>query len=236
MFIIHIACHHILIEQIEEQLLNKDFEHVTIKTTTSLVKDFIEASQKKNIKPNAFQKTFKESYQRYIYQFIDEQEEENSDQVIIFIGPSTYCYNRHQTYEYDNKIYSCPKGTFTFKADHKFHVKEDPEKIVRLIYEKEYQDHIDEMSDWFNEEDRKTKLYKSLQDNQHQTIQMMIHRFLDFFCFSQMKKRLIKCMKHYRKIGYRILPIKNIIKETRLISTKMKKIIKEKEKEKEKRL
>lgn len=236
MFIIHIACHNILIDQIEETLKNKDFEHVTIKTTSSLLQDFIEASQKKNIKFNTFQKTFKESYQRYIYQFIDEQEEENYFKVVIFVGPNMYCYNQHQTCEYDGKECFFPEGAFTFEADYKFHIKDDPNHVIRLVYEQEYDEHIDEMCDWFKGEDRKTKLYKELKDNEHKNIQTMIHRFIDFFCFSQMKKRLIKCMKHYRKMGYRILSLKNIIKETRNIDNTMKKMIREKEKEKEKRL
>lgn len=236
MIIIHIACHNILIDHIEEKLSNKEIENLTIKTIPSLIDDFITASENKNIKINTFQKTFKERFQKYIHQFVEEQEEENNLKVVAFIGPNMYCYLQHQKYEYDGKECVFPKGTFSFEADHKFHIKDDPDHIIHLVYDKEYDDHVDKMCDWFKDEDRKTKLYKELRYNQQENIQMINHRFIDFFRFDQIKKHLIKCVKHYRKIGYRIFPVNNIIKEVRVISNKIKQIIKEKEKEKEKRL
>ena len=135
--IIHIACHTISIELFEKRLVDKNIEYLVIKTIPSLVEDFLKHSKDQSVKGSTLNRTFKERFQRYISNYIEN--EKLDDQILIFIGPNLYC--DRESYIYDDKKFDFPKGMFSLEADYKFYIKEDPNHIIRRSYEKEYENY-----------------------------------------------------------------------------------------------
>lgn len=187
--------------------LAKKFKNkIVVKDLDDLRNDHLILNEKTNITAEEFIKTYKFSYQKYIDDFI----ENNNKKPIIFVGVNTYILG--EIFYFKNKESEYPKAFFDVHANYKFYIDSDMNTILKQRFNREFDDYINWFCNWIK--GRKEILFENLLKDESKAKEDTCIALTRIMNFEKTKKDIDKLNKFYFEKRYVFLSQEKIYEAT----------------------
>lgn len=153
----------------------------------------------------AFTKNFAIGYQKFIDDFI----KKNRNKIIIFVGLNAFIVD--EVYMFKGKLAKYPRMMFDLHADYKFYIKISSNTILKQLFNREYERHINWFCLWMKS--RKDILFDNLINDEKiakRDVCVALTRIMEF---EKIKDNIKKWNNFYKENSYIFLSREEIYKK-----------------------
>jgi len=188
-----------------EQAANSSHIDVIVKDLDNLREEHFIYNEKSSISINEFVSTYQTSYQKWIDDFI----KENQSKTIVFVGINTYING--EIYWFKNERFNYPQTTFNTHAKYKFYIDIPNEQIIKQLFLREFPNYLEwraNASDW-----------KSIIDDLISNNKLIKEKICNIisdtklFDFDTINKEIDNWNIFYRDAGYQFMTTQEIFKK-----------------------
>lgn len=171
---------------------------VIVKDLDELREEHFNKNEKTDISPTEFAKNYNESFQQFIDEFINISK--TSKKPIIIVGINKFITN---AFMFKNKEFRYSNHTFNTHANYKFYLYNEPDIILKQLFDREYSDYLNWFYKWMS--GRKDIVFQNLLNDENTAKNDMCMALTRIMNFKIIKKNINTWDKSYKKEEYEFL-------------------------------
>lgn len=179
-----------------------------LKKYNVIIKDLDELRQEFYNKLTRIPTNYKKMYQKYIDDFI----KENENKTIIFVGLNTYIQN--EKFMFKDKLILYPKTTFDLHSNYNYYITLPIKENYKQLYNREFDNHINWYCNWIK--NRKDIIFNNIVKNEKEALKDLNIAFNRLFKYSDFKSRVNKWNSFYKNKKYIFLSANEIYNKIKL--------------------